>query len=109
MIKNTIRKNLLEYHNLSRKHSSLNNLKSAVQSLADAIRYIESACEEIDDQHLTDYLIELKNTIMTDSGLGTGFDEFQDSDLISKIQIVVADLENRLHQLHREKELPRFF
>lgn len=109
MIKNTIRKNLLEYHNLTKKHSSLKNLMSAVQSMADTVRYIESACEEIDDQHLVDYLTNIKNSIMTDSGLGTGFDEDQDPDLISKLQKVVADLEDRLQQLHREKNLNRFF
>ena len=109
MIKNTIKKNLLEYHNLTRKQSSLRNLMSAVQSLADSIRYIESACEEIDDPNLVSYLVKIKNEIMTDSGLGTGFDENQDPDTISKLQKVVADLEDRLHQLHKEKNLPRFF
>jgi hypothetical protein len=109
MIKNSIRKNLLEYHHFTKKHSSLKNLMSAVQSMADAVRYIESACEEIDDQHLVDYLMNIKNGIMTDSGLGSGFDEDQDPDLISKLQKVVADLEDRLQQLHREKNLPRFF
>lgn len=109
MIKYRVRKKLLEYHDLNKKHSSLKNLKSAVQSLADSIRYIESACEEIEDKHLIDYLIKLKNVIMTDSGLGTGFDEKEVPDVISKLQIVVADLEDNLHQEHREKDLPRFF
>lgn len=109
MIKNTIRRNLLEYHDLSKKHSSLQNLMSAVQSMADAVRYIESACEEIDDQHLVDYLVEIKRMIMTDSGLGTGFDEYEEPDAISKLQKVVNDLNKRLHQLKREKNLPRFF
>lgn len=109
MIKNAIKKNLLEYHDLSRKHSSLKNLMSAVQSMADAVRYIESACEEIDDQHLVNHLVQIKNGIMTDSGLGTGFDEDQDPDLISSLQKVVYDLEERLQQLHKEKNLSRFF
>ena len=109
MIKNSIRKNLLEYHNFTRKHSALNNLMSAVQSMADTIRYIESACEEIDDPHLVDYLVNIKNMIMTDSGLGTGFDETQDPDVISKLQKVVNDLNKRLHQIKREENLPRFF
>lgn len=109
MIKNTIRKNLLEYHDLTKKHSSLKNLMSSVQALADAVRYIESACEEIDDQHLVDYLVKIKNQIMTDSGLGTGFDENQDPDVISKLQKIVYNLEKNLHQLHKEKNLPRFF
>lgn len=109
MIKNVIKKNLLEYHDLTKKHSSLKNLMSSVQSLADAVRYIESACEEIDNQHLVDHLMDIKNNIMTDSGLGTGFDENQDPDVISKLQKVVYDLEKRLKQTHREKNLPRFF
>ena len=109
MIKNVIKKNLLEYHNLTKKHSSLKNLMSSVQALGDAVRYIESACEEIDDQNLVDHLMKIKNMIMTDSGLGGGFDEDQDPDVISRIQKIVYDLEERLQQLHREKNLPRFF
>lgn len=109
MIKNRVRKKLLEYHDLTKKHSSLKNLMSAVQSLADTVRYIESACEEIDDPHLVKYLIKIKNSIMTDSGLGTGFNEDQDPDIISKLQKIVADLNDRLHQEHREKNIKRFF
>ena len=109
MIKNTIKKNLLEYHDLTRKHSSHKNLMSAVQSLADAVRYIESACEETDDQNLVNYLVEIKNVLMTDSGVGGGFDEFNESDVISKLYNVINDQNKRLHQLHREKNIPRFF
>lgn len=109
MIKNRIRRNLLEYHNFTRKHSSLKNLMSSVQSLADAVRYIESACEEIDDPHLVGHLVKIKNSIMTDSGLGAGFDENSEPDIISKIQKVVYDSHENLQQLHKEKNLPRFF
>lgn len=109
MIKNSVRKKLLEYHELYRKHSSVKNLMSSVQSLADTVRYIESACEEIDDPHLVDYLMGIKKYIMTDSGLGTGFDEDHEPDLISKLQKVVVDLNDRLYQEQKEKNLPRFF
>lgn len=109
MIKNTIRRNLLEHHNFTRKYSSLRNLMSSVQSLADAVRYIESACEEIDDPHLVNHLVKIKNNIMTDSGLGGGFDENSEPDIISKLQKVVYDSHNNLQQLNREKNLPRFF
>lgn len=109
MIKNKIRKNLLEYHDIHRKKSSLLTLKSCVQSLADAIRYIESSCEEIDDEDIVNELVKIKNTIMTDSGLGTGFDEDQTPDIISKIQKIVYKMDNDLRDLHKKDNLPIFF
>lgn len=109
MIKNKIRKNLLEYHDIHRKKSSLMNLKSCVQSLADAVRYIESACEEIDDQKTVDVLVKIKNILMTDSGLGTGFDEDSEPDTISKVQKIVYKMDNDLRKLHKKDNLPTFF
>jgi len=109
MIKNKIRNKLLEYHDIHRKKSSLMNLKSCVQSLADAVRYIESACEEIDDQDTVNKLVTIKNMIMTDSGLGTGFDEDQDPDTISKVQKIVYKMDNDLRDQHKKDNLPTFF
>jgi hypothetical protein len=109
MIKNKIRNKLLEYHDIHRKKSSLMNLKSCVQSLADAVRYIESACEEIDDQDTVNKLVTIKNMIMTDSGLGTGFDEDQDPDTISKVQKIVYKMDNDLRNQHKKDNLPTFF
>lgn len=109
MIKNSVRRNLLEYHDIQRKKSSLMNLKSCVQSIADAIRYIESALEEIEDQETIDTLVSIKNKLMTDSGLGTGFDEDQNPDIISKIQKIVFAQDNELRGLHKKNNLPMFF
>lgn len=109
MIKNSVRQNLLEYHDIQRKKSSLMNLKSCVQAMADAIRYIESALEEIEDQETIDTLVSIKNKLMTDSGLGTGFDEEQDPDLISKIQKIVFAKDKELRGLHKKNNLPMFF
>lgn len=109
MIKNRLRKTLLEYHDIHRKKSALMNLMSSVQALADAIRYIESACEELEDKDSIDTLVQLKNKIMTDSGLGTGFDEEQDPDIISKIQKMVYSMDTDLRNLHKKNNLPTFF
>ena len=109
MIKNRLRKTLLEYHDIHKKKSALMNLKSSVQALADAIRYIESACEEIDNKDSIQTLVQLKNKIMTDSGLGTGFDEKQDPDIISKIQKIVYTMDTDLRDLHKKNNLPTFF
>lgn len=109
MIKNKIRKNLLEYHDIQRKKSSLMNLKSSVQSMADAVRYIESACEEIDDPKIVNQLVKIKNSIMTDSGLGTGFDESVEPDVISKVQNIVYSMDNNLRKQYKKEDLPLFF
>jgi hypothetical protein len=109
MIKNKIRKNLLEYHDIHRKKSSLHNLKSCVQSLADSVRYIESACEEIDNPKIVDELVKIKNIIMTDSGLGTGFDESVEPDTISKIQNIVNHMDKNLRKQYKKENLPTFF
>lgn len=109
MIKNKIRKNLLEYHNIHKTKSSLQNLKSSVQSMADAVRYIESACEEIDNQKVVDELVKIKNMIMTDSGLGTGFDENTEPDAISKLQNIVNHMDKNLRKKYKKENLPLFF
>ena len=109
MIKNKIRKNLLEYHNIHKKKSSLRNLQSSVQSMADAVRYIESACEEIDNQKVVDELVKIKNILMTDSGLGTGFDESTEPDAISKLQNIVNRMDKNLRNIHKKENLPLFF
>ena len=109
MIKNKIRKNLLEYHDIQRKKSSLRNLESSVQALADAVRYIESACEEIDNQKVVDELVKIKNMIMTDSGLGGGFDESTEPDAISKLQNIVNRMDKNLRNIHKKENLPLFF
>jgi len=109
MIKNSVKQKLLEYHNIQRKKSSLMNLKSCVQSLADAVRYIESSLEEIEDRETIDQLVKIKNSLMTDSGLGTGFDEEQDPDAISAIQKIVYSMDTDLRKQHKKDNLPTFF
>ena len=109
MIKNRVKEKLLEYHNIQRKKSSLMNLKSCVQSIADAVRYIESALEEIEDQDTIDNLVKIKNILMTDSGLGTGFDEEQDPDAISSVQKIIYSMDTDLRNQHKKDNLPTFF
>lgn len=108
MIKNQINKHLLEYHHVQRKKNVAQNLKSAVQSLADSCRYIESACEEITDPKLLQKLIKIKTTIMTDSGLGGGFDERKDPDVISDLQKIVDALHKNIDHLNKKYDLPTF-
>ena len=85
------------------------NLKASVQSLADAVRYIESSCEEIDDPKLVKEILKLKNYIMTDSGLGTGFDESKEPDIISKLKDITHKMDKNLRNLHKKNNLPEFF
>lgn len=109
MIKNKIREKLLEYHDIQKKKSSLMNLKASVQSLADAVRYIESSCEEIDDPKLVQQILKLKNKIMTDSGVGAGFDENTEPDILSKLKDISHKMDEDLKNLHKKNNLPEFF
>ncbi len=108
MIKQDTRRYLLEIHNVQRKKSVISNLESAIQSLADCSRYIDSSSEDIEDQKLRDYLLSIKKNIMTDSGLGAGFDETQESDLIGMLQKVVLGLKKELDGLVGKYDLKRF-
>lgn len=108
MIKYKIRQHLVEIHDVERKKSVTKNLGNAIQSLADACRYIDSSCEEMDNQKIHDKLIKIKQRIMTDSGLGTGFDETKDPDLISELKKVVDHLSKEIDGLVGKYDLHRF-
>ncbi len=108
MIKNEVKQHLLEYHHIQRQKNVFQNLKSAVQSLADSCRYIESACEEITDKKLLQKLLKIKSNIMTDSGLGGGFDEAKDPDIISELQKIVTAFDKNIDHLSKKYDLPTF-
>lgn len=107
MIKLKTKQYLIEIHNIQRKKSVVSNISNAIQSLADASRYIDSSIEDIENHKIYDYLVKIKKHIMTDSGLGAGFDENQDPDLISQLQNIVNVLNNEIDGIAGKYDMDR--
>jgi hypothetical protein len=108
VIKNNIKRYLIEFHNIQKTKNIHQNVMAAVQSLIDASRYLESASEDITDKNLLKKIINIKKTILTDNGMGSGFDDQKNSDIVTILQKISTGLETSIEDLHNKHNISHF-
>lgn len=89
-IKNIIRKNLIENHDLIRHDDSTELLTKATDSLADAIRYLECLSQKIENKHCMDVLVRLLDILRHPMGSVSdgNFDHKDESNILAMLEVI---------------------
>lgn len=89
-IKNIIRKNLIENHDLIRHDDCSDLLVKATDSLADAARYLETLSQKIDDKHCIDALTRILDILKHPMGSVSdgNFDEKGHTNILSMLEML---------------------
>jgi hypothetical protein len=89
-IKNIIKKKLNEHHDIIRHDSSIELLRNATESLADAVRYLECLTQELDHKECNDVIVKVLDMIRHPMGSVSdgNFDEKNQSNIISMLEMI---------------------
>jgi hypothetical protein len=89
-IKKIIRKNLIEHHDLIRHDSSVELLKKATDSLADAVRYLETLSQQVDQKECNETLIRVLDIIRHPMGSvsNDGFNHKDQSNILALLEMI---------------------
>ena len=90
-LKQIIRKNLRENHDLMKHSSSIDLLTNATNSLADSVRYLETLVQKVDNKECSDVLIKILDILrhpMGNSASYSGFNSKDQVNILSLLEIV---------------------